>query len=111
MISTHVLDTVAGNPAAGVRITLERLLGGVWNVLGESTTDADGRVKELLPEDAPREAGSYRLTFETGLYFASCGITAFHPRAAVEFEVRDAEAHHHVPLLLGPYSYTTYRGS
>lgn len=111
MISTHVLDTWAGIPAAGVRVTLERQMGEEWAALGEALTDADGRVKELLAAGAPKQVGTYRLEFDTGAYFESRGVAAFHPRVTVEIDVRDATAHHHVPLLLGPYSYTTYRGS
>lgn len=111
MISTHILDTWAGIPAAGVRVILERQLGEKWTAAGEAHTDADGRVKELLPAKAPRERGTYRLHFATGEYFESRGVAAFHPSVTVEFEVHDETEHHHVPLLLGPYSYTTYRGS
>ncbi len=111
MISTHVLDTWAGIPAAGVRVTLERQMGTQWLAAGETLTDADGRVKEMLSGGTPKQVGTYRLRFATGAYFESRGVAAFHPSVMVEFEVRDTSAHHHVPLLLGPYSYTTYRGS
>ena len=107
MISTHVLDTALGRPAAGVAVTLERRGdAGSWDPLGEpATTDADGRVRELAPDATP---GEYRLTFATRAYFA--GRASFYPEVAVTFTIEQAE-HHHVPLLLSPYGYSTYRGS
>jgi 5-hydroxyisourate hydrolase len=74
-------------------------------------TDADGRVRELLPTGTPLVAGTYRLTFETGVYFTGAGVEAFYPSVPVMFTVRDAKQHYHVPLLLSPYGYSTYRGS
>jgi 5-hydroxyisourate hydrolase len=107
-----VLDTARGRPAAGVAVLLERLsAAGEPAPLGRGVTDADGRIKELLPPDAPLEAGTHQLTFETGAYFAAAGVEAFYPRVAVLFTVRDPRQHHHVPLLLSPYGYSTYRGS
>jgi 5-hydroxyisourate hydrolase len=112
MISTHVLDTARGRPAAGVAVVLERLsAAGEPATLARATTDADGRVAELLPPGTALEAGLYRLTFDTGAYFDVSGVEAFYPRVAVLFVVRDAREHHHVPLLLSPYGYSTYRGS
>jgi|SRR5687767_10628961 len=112
MISTHVLDTTRGRPAAGVRVLLESVdLSGARREVTSTTTDADGRVRELIPAGAEARTGSYCLTFETGGYFATLGIETFYPRVTVEFEVRDAAQHHHVPLLLSPYGYSTYRGS
>ncbi len=110
-ISTHVLDTALGRPAAGVEVKLERLgRDGEWRVAGRGTTDADGRVAELLPAEAGAGPGTYRLTFATGEYFEAGGRTGFYPRVTVEITVREA-THYHVPLLLSPFGYSTYRGS
>jgi 5-hydroxyisourate hydrolase len=103
-ISTHVLDTARGRPAADVPVTLERAGGDGWEPAGDGRTDADGRVREL----APVQAGRYRLTFDTAAYL---GEEAFYPQVAVEFRVAEGEERYHVPLLLSPYGYSTYRGS
>ena len=106
-ITTHVLDTAQGRPAGGVPVVLEfQEAKGVWKILGQGRTDADGRLKDLLPPGAPLEAGTYRLTFDTSAY-----MQGFYPQVAVTFTVRDPSQHYHVPLLLSPYGYTTYRGS
>jgi len=111
-ITTHVLDTAAGRPARGVPVKLEmRLDVKGWVALAERTTDGDGRVKDLLADGAKLDAGTYRLTFGTGAYFTAQGQTTFFPEASVVFEVRDPAQHHHVPLLLSPFGYSTYRGS
>jgi 5-hydroxyisourate hydrolase len=110
MITTHVLDTAHGKPAAGVPILLERFDEDHWWILGRGSTDEDGRLRDLLPEGAPLVAGRYRLTFDTGAYFRSRGQSAFYPEVAVVFAVAAGE-HHHVPLLLSPFGYSTYRGS
>jgi 5-hydroxyisourate hydrolase len=107
-ITTHVLDLTSGLPAAGIAVQLERAEDEGWTVQGRATTDADGRVREGLA--APSKSGRYRLTFATGSYFASRGIQSFHPEVIVVFEIREAK-HHHVPLLLSPFGYSTYRGS
>ncbi len=108
-ITTHILDLSAGTPAAGVTVTLERAEGSGWALLGRATTDADGRVRDGFPPLAT--AGRHRLTFATGEWFAARGVASFHPEISVTFEVRDAQEHHHVPLLLSPFGYSTYRGS
>jgi 5-hydroxyisourate hydrolase len=108
-ITTHVLDLGTGTPAAGIAVRLERYTGGVWQAVAEATTDADGRVKDAFA--AVRDAGRYRLTFASGAYFAARGVMSFHPEIAVVFEIREAGRHHHVPLLLSAFGYTTYRGS
>jgi 5-hydroxyisourate hydrolase len=108
-ISTHVLDTSRGRPAAGVPVTLERAGDSGWRPVGSGTTDADGRVRGLLTS-APAD-GRYRLTFDTGAYFQAVGEAAFYPEVSVTFVVADGEEHYHVPLLLSPFGYSTYRGS
>ncbi len=110
-ITTHVLDTARGRPAAGVPVTLEAREGGAWRVVGRGETDADGRLRSLLPEGSAPAPGDYRLTFDAGAYFAAAGAEGFYAEVVVSFFVRDAAAHYHVPLLLSPYGYTTYRGS
>lgn len=109
-ISTHVLDTARGRPAAGIAVTLERRTADGWERAGAGTTDADGRVRALLPEGRAPEAGVWRVRFEVGAYFEAQGIAAFYPAVEVAFTVADG-GHHHVPLLLAPWGYTTYRGS
>lgn len=110
-ITTHVLDTSRGRPAAGVPIHLERHTKDGVALLGKGVTDADGRLRTLLPDGAPLDAGFYRIVFDTGTYFASLGVEGFYPEVAVVFEIRDPAQHYHVPLLLNPYGYSTYRGS
>lgn len=108
-VTTHVLDTARGRPAVGVEVRLERITDGGAEVLGQAATDGDGRITDLGPDDLP--PGPYRLVFGTGVYFAAGGRETFYPRVAVEFEIGDAGQHFHVPLLVSPYGYTTYRGS
>ncbi|MGH9316027.1 MAG: hydroxyisourate hydrolase [Thermoanaerobaculia bacterium] len=110
-ITTHVLDTSRGKPASGVPVLLEvRLEGGDWKEIGRSATDTDGRACLLESEtNVPR--GVYRLSFDTGAYFLASNFEAFYPEVRVVFEVRDLSQRHHVPLLLSPYGYSTYRGS
>lgn len=109
-ISTHVLDVARGKPAHGVPVHLERKDGEAFTSLRHGLTDADGRVKDLVLA-GDLTAGTYRLTFDTGRYFTDLGVEGFYPEAAIVFVVRDAEAHYHVPLLLSPFGYSTYRGS
>lgn len=107
-VTTHVLDTGSGRPAAGVAVVLSAHDGGTWRELAASATDADGRAKDLGPEQlAP---GRYRLTFNTGDYFSGQGTATFFPEVHLIFEVAGPE-HYHVPLLLSPFAYSTYRGS
>jgi 5-hydroxyisourate hydrolase len=108
-ITTHVLDTARGRPAADVPVTLEHAADDGWAEAGSDRTDADGRARDLL--STPLQAGRYRLTFDTGAYFAAAGVRGFYPEVSVMFEVTDPGEHHHVPLLLNPYGYSTYRGS
>jgi 5-hydroxyisourate hydrolase len=109
-ITTHVLDTARGAPAAAVHVTLEEEDAGSWTRVGAGITDADGRLRTLLAPGAMR-AGAYRITFDAGTYFQAQGVEAFWRHVAIEFVVRDAAAHYHVPLLVSPYGYSTYRGS
>jgi 5-hydroxyisourate hydrolase len=109
-LSTHVLDTSRGVPAAGIQVTLQRDEEG-WVLVGDGTTDADGRIRPLLPPGAPLLPGTYRLTFALQPYFERHNVQAFYPEASITFLVRDATQHYHVPLLLNPWGYSTYRGS
>lgn len=112
-VTTHILDTALGRPARGVPVTLEYLgVDGTdaVRVMGQKLTNADGRIIDLLPS-APAALGVYRLTFDTAAYFAALGqAPAFFPSVQISFRVSDA-THYHVPLLISPFSYSTYRGS
>lgn len=108
-ISTHVLDLVRGGPAVGVKIRLERHGDGGWTEIARGVTDADGRVKDLVPRGSDA-VGVYRITFETGPWLRERG-GGFYPEVPVVFEIPVIGQHYHVPLLLGPYGYSTYRGS
>ena len=105
MITTHVLDTTSGQPAQGVLVRLES--GG--RIIGDGVTDHDGRCRTLGPADVP--AGVYRLVFDTDTYFARVGLDAFFPEVTVTFRIADTDRHYHVPVLLSPFSFTSYRGS
>jgi 5-hydroxyisourate hydrolase len=110
-ITSHVLDTSLGKPADGIVVALSVLEpDDVWKLVTQRRTSADGRVVDLLPEGA-LEARTYRLRFDTAGYFASSGRASFYPYVDVVFSVSAASEHHHVPLLLSPYGYSTYRGS
>jgi 5-hydroxyisourate hydrolase len=108
-ISTHILDTTHGRPASGVAVRLDRASEADYAVIGEGTTDADGRVKALLGESP--EPGTYRITFDVGPYFKAQGVDAFYPQVTITFIVAAVGQHFHVPLLLNPFGFTTYRGS
>lgn len=105
-LSSHVLDAVTGGPAAGVPLSLWHRQGGEWTSVAAGHTDADGRVR-----DWPLLVGDHRLVFDTGTWWHARGQATFHPEVVVTFTVADPDAHHHVPLLSSPFSYTTYRGS
>lgn len=110
-ITTHVLDTSLGRPAPGVAIRLElKEDSSRWSLVGEGKTDADGRQGTLMA-DRVLKPGSYRLTFDVGDYFRAHDRASFFPHVSIEFEITDASQHYHVPLLLSPYGYSTYRGS
>jgi 5-hydroxyisourate hydrolase len=108
-ITTHVLDTSRGCPAVGVPVVLERAVDSRWEPVARGTTDADGRAGDLLT--SVPENGRYRLTFDTGAYFRAISETGFYPEVSVTFVVGQGEEHYHVPLLLSPFGYSTYRGS
>lgn len=110
MITTHVLDTTLGKPARGVSIRLEIRRGSEWALVGSGATDDDGRLRTLTPA-GPVESGVFRIGFDTGAYFASIGTKGFYPSVEIVFEVVDGAAHYHVPLLINPFGYSTYRGS
>ncbi len=105
-LSTHVLDTSLGKPAAGITVVLETVDA---QAIGDGITDGDGRIGSIGPERL--EAGDYRLRFASGGYFAAKGVEAFYPEVVVVFTIADADQHYHVPVLLNPFGYSTYRGS
>ena len=109
-ISTHVLDTARGCPAGGMEITLERMQAGAWTRQGGGTTNDDGRVGALLL-DGRIAPGVYRMTFDTGGYHRSLDIDGFYPEVQVCFEIAASDEHYHVPLLISPFGFSTYRGS
>jgi 5-hydroxyisourate hydrolase len=110
MITTHVLDTAAGRPGKAIAIELERHDGGSWHRIGAGVTDDDGRLRTLTPA-GPVSAGVYRIRFHTSAYFAAHQQAIFFPIVEIQFIVADGNQHYHVPLLLSPYGYSTYRGS
>ncbi|MBV9094426.1 MAG: hydroxyisourate hydrolase [Streptosporangiaceae bacterium] len=113
-LSTHVLDATTGRPAEGVPVVVERREADLWAQLGRGITGPDGRLDgrqgDWLPAGEPGP-GVYRITFGSGGYFAERGVAAFYPEIAVCFEVSSPGEHYHVPLLLSPFAYSTYRGS
>ncbi len=110
-ITTHVLDTTSCKPAQGVTIVLEQLSGNKeWKQLGSGKTNADGRLPNLLAADVVLQPGVYHLVFDTASYFKARSVKGFYPEVTIAFEITDA-SHYHVPLLLNPFGYSTYRGS
>ena len=108
-VTTHILDTSRGRAAAGIPVRLEvRSDAGEWTAVSNAVSDPDGRATLL---DSAARPGTWRLTFDTASYFDQIGVAGFYPEVQVVFRVRDAAAHHHVPLLLSPFGYSTYRGS
>jgi 5-hydroxyisourate hydrolase len=111
-ISTHVLDTAKGKPATGVPVRLERQdSSGKWSSLSSEQTDRDGRCGQLLPDGTTLVEGVYRLLFDTASYFRACGVDGLYPVVEITFRIRGGESSFHIPLLLSPNGYTTYRGS
>lgn len=109
-ITTHVLDTSLGRPAAGIPVTLERHASESWVLVASGVTDADGRIPGWVPEGTTLPSGTYRIRFETAGYLLKHADTAFYPRVEVLCTLAP-EGHYHLPLLLSPYGYSTYRGS
>jgi 5-hydroxyisourate hydrolase len=111
-ITTHILDISTGVPARGVSVMLQKQEENTtWTVIGKGITDDDGRLRDLLAPDADLSEGNYRLIFDTGAYFQKQQIEGFYPQVTVAFIVRNTAQHYHVPLLLSPFGYSTYRGS
>ena len=111
-ISTHILDTSRGKPAPGVTVSLEILIAGEgWSRLSQAVTDGDGRVKSFVLTEPQLVAGTYRLTFAVGQYFSSLDQQSFYPEVTVNFLIEGGSEHYHVPLLISPFGYSTYRGS
>jgi len=111
-ITTHVLDTTRGAPAEDVTVVLEREnYSSEWKELGRGTTNKEGRILDLLPENVELTEGSYRLRFLTEDYFSKRGQSSLYPFVDVTFTITEAGSHYHIPLLISPYGYTTYRGS
>jgi len=110
-VTTHVLDTMRGLPAEGVRIELEQKQGEGWLTVAFGVTDNDGRLRNLLSQGSSLRSGTYRLRFLTGEYFSSFGLAALHPFVEIVFEISDEASHYHIPLLVTPHAYSTYRGS
>lgn len=110
-ISTHVLDITQGKPAKDVPVRLERQDGSAWLLLASTRTDQDGRCSQLLSEEEALLPGTYRLTFDSAAYFTALKLEGLYPLVEVTFLIREGEETFHIPLLLSPNSYTTYRGS
>ena len=110
-ISTHILDTALGRPAAAVPVTLAFMANGVWSLINKAVTNADGRCKDLLPPTQPLQAGIYRIHFETAAYYERNRMDGLYPYVEIVFTVSDEKQHYHIPLLLTANGYTTYRGS
>ena len=110
-ITTHILDTARGCPAAGVNIVLAQWVDDDWREVGRGRTNSDGRVPDLCPQGQVLDAGSYRMHFAIGEYFEATDCPVFYPWAEVVFNIGNEGRHYHIPLLLSPYGYSTYRGS
>src|SRR4051812_17037448 len=109
-LTTHVLDTSIGKPAEGIAVVLEYFESNEWKNIGKGITNSDGRINNLLSEDARLKEGIFRLVFETSGYFSKQNKKTFYPSVTIEFSVTD-QSHYHVPLLLNPFGFSTYRGS
>lgn len=109
-ITTHILDTSSGKPADGIKITLEEQTKNGWNEISSGITNSDGRIPEFISKERKLSHGIYRMIFHVRPYFEKKGIKSFYPAVTVEFDITD-DTHYHVPLLLNPFGYSTYRGS
>jgi len=110
-ITTHVLDTRLGKPASNISCVLQRNGSKQWTEVGRGRTNSDGRVELFEGGPSTLTPAIYRIIFDTGGYFRSQGLTGFYPEVVITFEVTSLEERYHVPLLLSPYGYSTYRGS
>ena len=110
-ITSHILDTSRGLPAQGVLITLMQEQGDTWKTLGSASTNDDGRVSDFIGNSEVLAAGTYKLTFHLGDYYDRLNIDSFYPYAQIVFNIAGDGQHYHVPLLLNPFGYSTYRGS
>ena len=110
-LSVHVLNLESGLPSPGVNVTLEKHVGKEWQSMSQGVTNEQGRIGELFPAKQTLEAGEYRVVFKTGEYFKKVGRDTFFPEIPVIFEVKNVDQHYHIPLLLSPYGFSTYRGS
>ena len=108
-VTTHMLDAALGRPAQGVPVRLEQRAGGGWSAIAAGSTNSDGRVTDFGPADL--DAGVYRVSFDVASYFVATEQVGFYPEVAITFTLADPAAHYHIPLLLSPYAFTTYRGS
>lgn len=109
-ITTHILDTSLGKPASNIKVFLEKNNNDSWEAIAEGITNEDGRIKDLLKNDDTLDLGKYRMIFETEKYFSDRNIKTFYPKVSIEFYIYD-DSHYHIPLLLSPFGYSTYRGS
>lgn len=109
-VTTHILDTSVGKPAVGVVVSIHQKIKENWQQLATGVTNTDGRIPDLLKTDAILDKGIYKLVFETKSYYSKNNIKTFYPGVTIEFEITDS-SHYHVPLLLNPFGYSTYRGS
>ena len=109
-LTTHILDTSTGKPAAGIEVRLEKKSESGWHKSADGISNEDGRITDLPAAGSVLEIGTYRMIFETQSYFRKQNKKSFYPRVVIEFEVTD-NSHYHVPLLLSPFGYSTYRGS
>jgi 5-hydroxyisourate hydrolase len=111
-VTTHILDTSRGNPAGNVTVTLEaQSPDHIWTLLSSEKTDTDGRINSFPGLATQMQAGIYRLTFATEPYFKTLNMETFYPSITVIFQIRTPEKHYHVPLLINPFGYSTYRGT
>ena len=110
-LSVHVLNLENGLPSAGINVTLEQHVGDKWQSLSEGVTNQQGRIAELFPANRSMQPGEYRVVFKTGDYYKKANRETFFPEVPVIFQVKQADQHYHIPLLLSPYGFSTYRGS
>ena len=109
-ITTHVLDTTKGMTAPGINVILFHHLSNAWVEVADGLTNMDGRISDLLPKELVLEPGTYKMKFETKFYFDQLELPSFYPYVEIVFEIKDNQ-HYHIPLLISPFGYSTYRGS